>query len=142
MLVQWYENGADPKEWPQCQSTDTWARIIVVDQIGAKYCERQPAFVRIEDPFFAWGSGRDFALAAMYLGKSAGEAVEIACFFDAGCGKGIDVFEWRKGMTTKPKSKQKPTPLFTHSPTFIKDYGLSATTNKAVGRLKKGGKRG
>jgi hypothetical protein len=40
---------------------------------------RQP----IAEPFTAIGSGRDFAIAAMYLGKSAVEAVDIACLYDA-----------------------------------------------------------
>ena len=46
---------------------------------------------KVEDQFAAWGSGRDFALTAMHLGKSAREAVEIACLFENGCGNGVDV---------------------------------------------------
>ncbi len=41
--------------------------------------------------FHALGSGRDFALAAMYLGKSALEAVEVACEFDGYSGGEIVV---------------------------------------------------
>ena len=40
--------------------------------------------------FVARGSGRDFALAAMAMGASAYEAVEIAARFDASTGDGID----------------------------------------------------
>ena len=36
---------------------------------------------------------RDFALAAMHLGKSAREAVEVACALDVFCGNGIDTLE-------------------------------------------------
>ena len=39
---------------------------------------------------FAIGSGRDFALAAMHLGRSADEAVRVACEFDQCCGNGVD----------------------------------------------------
>lgn len=45
------------------------------------------------DPFWAIGSGRDFATAAMHLGKTAAEAVEIAARFDNGTGLGVDTME-------------------------------------------------
>jgi ATP-dependent protease HslVU (ClpYQ) peptidase subunit len=45
------------------------------------------------ESFHALGSGRDFALAAMYLGKNAREAVEIAMEFDLETGKGVDCLE-------------------------------------------------
>lgn len=43
--------------------------------------------------FHAAGSGRDYALTAMRLGKSAYEAVELAMEFDNGTGGEIDVEE-------------------------------------------------
>ena len=43
-------------------------------------------FFRVSRGFHAVGSGRDYALAAMYLGKSAAEAVRIAMEFDNGTG--------------------------------------------------------
>lgn len=50
--------------------------------------------VILEEPFAAIGSGRDLAVAAMHCGKSAVEAVEIACLYNSGCGNGIDVLTW------------------------------------------------
>lgn len=41
-----------------------------------------PVFLEIEAPYHAIGSGRDFAIAAMHLGKTAEEAVMIASHFD------------------------------------------------------------
>lgn len=38
--------------------------------------------VRIEQPFFAVGTGAGYAIAAMHLGKTPKEAVEIAALFD------------------------------------------------------------
>ena len=94
MLAKWYSDGADPEKWPEFpKDKDMWCRLIVADGNGARFYERMPIAVRVEDAFMAWGSGRDFALAAMYLGKSAREAVKIACVFDTGCGNGIDAFE-------------------------------------------------
>jgi len=96
MVALWYEQGADPANWPKCQQDkDDWSRLIVADQYGCKYFEGQPVSVRVEDAFMAWGSGRDFAIAAMYLGKSAQDAVAIACLFVSGCGNGVDVISLR-----------------------------------------------
>lgn len=50
-------------------------------------------FVQIEDPLMAIGSGRDFAIAAMALGKTAAEAVELASRFDIYTGVGVDSLE-------------------------------------------------
>lgn len=36
----------------------------------------------VKSPFHAIGSGRDYAIAAMHLGKTAREAVELACLYD------------------------------------------------------------
>jgi ATP-dependent protease HslVU (ClpYQ) peptidase subunit len=49
--------------------------------------------VHYEDKKTATGSGRDYALAAMHCGKTAREAVEIACLFETGCGNGVDELE-------------------------------------------------
>jgi hypothetical protein len=38
----------------------------------------------------AFGSGRDYAEAAMFLGCDAKRAVEVACQFQTDCGNGID----------------------------------------------------
>lgn len=49
-------------------------RIWTMDETTTSY--------EIFEPFYAIGSGRDFAIAAMALGKSALEAVELASRFD------------------------------------------------------------
>lgn len=90
-LAAWYEAGADPARWPSCQKDkDAWARLIVARPAGVFTYEREPVAVRIENPFFAWGSGRDFAIAAMHCGRSACEAVELASLYDTASGMGID----------------------------------------------------
>lgn len=48
---------------------------------------------RIKDPFFAIGSGMQFAIAAMSSGKTPYEAVKIASKYDAGTGKGFNKLE-------------------------------------------------
>lgn len=92
MVMRWYEEGADPAKWPSCQSHDKdWCRLFVANKLVLKVYERQPVSYEIDEPFFAHGSGRDYAMAAMACGKSAKDAVEIAGRFDNGCGMGIDV---------------------------------------------------
>lgn len=46
---------------------------------------------------YAIGTGASFALGAMYAGKSAKEAVEIASQLDTGTGLGVDVVTFDKG---------------------------------------------
>lgn len=94
LVAQWYAKGATPETWPPCQGDDkTWARLIVVSRSGASFYEQQPIAIKIEDSFMAWGCGADLARAALHCGKTAKEAVEVACLYDNGCGNGVDVFE-------------------------------------------------
>jgi hypothetical protein len=46
-----------------------------------------------EDKFYAAGCGRDSALAALHLGHSAVEAVEVTSKIEAHCGMGLDVID-------------------------------------------------
>jgi 20S proteasome alpha/beta subunit len=93
-MLQWFNNGEEEKDWPPFQSTDDWARLIIFDPLTRPYCyERQPVRQVVEDPFMAWGCGREFALGAMAMGATAREAVEVACRFNVYCGNGIDAFD-------------------------------------------------
>lgn len=88
----WFDRGAKPDDFPESQrDKEDWAGLLVIrkGQPIARY-ERTPYPVYFDDKQFAIGCGRDFALAAMYLGKTAREAVEVAIALDSGCGNGID----------------------------------------------------
>lgn len=98
MLV-WFRAGADPDKFPaRCRHEKDWTLMVVANKDGLCFYERTPYPVQVEDPFFAAGSGGDYAMAAMHLGKTAREAAEIACLFDTGCGNGIDELH-TKGQT-------------------------------------------
>jgi ATP-dependent protease HslVU (ClpYQ) peptidase subunit len=93
-LLNWFFGARDPATYPRCES-DEGAGSVKVDLDGKifMYSAANPFPERIESPYFARGSGRDYAMAAMYLGCDARRAVEVACAFDVACGNGIDTLE-------------------------------------------------
>lgn len=90
-MREWVLAGCDPASYPDIQGTDQWVAVIVVDGSGARLYEKTPYAIRYDAPCITLGSGREFARAALHLGKTAREAVEVACALDSGCGNGIDV---------------------------------------------------
>ena len=91
-VVEWIRRGRKAEDFPRKQAEDsTSCSVIVIERDGSilNY-DVTPFPIRIEDKIFAVGSGRDFALAAMFLGKTASEAVLVASAFDTGCGNGVD----------------------------------------------------
>lgn len=95
-LMAWYERGADESKFPANRNNDGYPRayLLVVQRSRVMRFECEPHPLLVEDPFYAMGSGRDYALAAMHLGYSAAEAVEVACALDTGCGNGMDALEF------------------------------------------------
>lgn len=91
--LAWVERGRHTDDYPKSQyDKDDYAVVFVIEPHTdfVFVYERSPYPLRFEDRFFAMGSGRDVALAAMHCGKTAKEAVEIACLFECSCGNGID----------------------------------------------------
>lgn len=93
-LLGWFHDGRDPDKWPKAHGESAGA--LFIDQSGKALGysgDDGPHSFAIESKFTAFGCGRDYALAAMYLGKSAAEAVQVACALDVNCGCGIDTLE-------------------------------------------------
>lgn len=67
--------------------------LMLVSQDREIYTLDKSAFIRNARVYHAIGSGRDFALAAMSLGKSAKEAIEISANFDVNTNKKIDIID-------------------------------------------------
>lgn len=86
-MLDWLENGGSR---PSCQDSDRWASALEVMPDGTCWMHNRDSRWRVEDPFVAIGSGRDFAMAVMSLGHDAEKAVEVASRFDPGTGNGID----------------------------------------------------
>lgn len=92
-MINWIDRGRKPEEYPLHQrDKDDWCPVLVIERDGTpSFYERSPFPIRIEDQFVAIGSGRDFAMAALHLGHTAVEAVDVACKLDSACGNGVDV---------------------------------------------------
>lgn len=90
-LIHWWHN-KNLEKWPACQADkDRWASLIVITPEKKIFkFEREPFSYEILDKQFAMGNGAHFALAAMKLGKSAKEAVELAIELCPMCGLGVD----------------------------------------------------
>lgn len=88
-LREWWLAGADATKWP---AAGREASLLVIQPSTGKvlFVWDGPVPVELEDDFIAIGCGSDFATAAMHCGKSAREAVEIACLYSTNCGNGID----------------------------------------------------
>lgn len=91
-MHEWVKNGrvsADlPK--PQLSSTECVSMLVIEPSGQVLHYESTAYPIQIENMFWAIGSGRDFAMAAMHLGLSAFDAVEVASVFETGTGNGID----------------------------------------------------
>lgn len=62
----------------------------------------------IEEPFMALGSGRDFALAAMLLGKNAIEAVMLAIQCDVFSGGPVEAMEPKSALWQVREAPREP----------------------------------
>ena len=94
-MVEWVKNGRVPADFPKSQADkDDWQPVLVIEADGTpSLYERTQYPIRHEQRCIAIGSGREYAMAAMHLGKTAREAVEVAIELDCGCGNGIDTLE-------------------------------------------------
>jgi ATP-dependent protease HslVU (ClpYQ) peptidase subunit len=94
-LLTWFNDGCDPDKWPDKNSGDTAGVLFISNdgEVRGYSGDDGPHYIVYENKFIAFGAGRDYALAAMHLGKSAREAVELACLLDTSCGQGIDILE-------------------------------------------------
>jgi hypothetical protein len=92
---EWFKAGAEPEKFPKIALEDK-ATFIVIGADGIRHYCRGPYPMWIEARCCAWGAGRDFAEAAMYLGRDAYKAIEVACHFQSDCGNGIDTLQLRR----------------------------------------------
>ena len=92
-LLEWFRGPRMATAYPRRMGDDGAGALFVTQGGIFMYAANSPYPEKIEDRFFARGAGRDYAMAAMYLGCDARRAVEVACVFDVGCGNGIETLE-------------------------------------------------
>ena len=89
-MFEWIGTGCELDRFPKAITPESDFMALVVTSSGLTMVFGTSPHPVFQDPgIFAIGSGRDFAMAAMYLGKSAKEAVEVASHFDITCGCGV-----------------------------------------------------
>lgn len=93
-LLEWFKGGRQG-EYPKAIDEEHGAGSTFITDAGVilAYAWHSQSPETIEDKFFARGAGRDYALAAMYLGHDARKAVEVACALEVSCGNGVDTLE-------------------------------------------------
>ena len=90
-MIRWFTNGAKEEDFPEIQKDEDNGMLMVVTPAGKiQFYEKSYLPIEYENDFAAMGSGRDWALGAMVCGKSAIEAVDIACQFDIYSGNGVN----------------------------------------------------
>ena len=87
-MREWYIAGADPEKFPK-EARENKATLIVIKRGEILQFNAGPFPMPIENFRTAWGSGRDFAIAALHLDHDARSAVSVACEFQSDCGNGI-----------------------------------------------------
>lgn len=78
---------------PDWHKDDNDPSILITNGNGS-YRATGGVFMKNQRGFWAIGSGRDFALAALYCGKTAKEAVEVAMHFDSGTGGEVEHLDY------------------------------------------------
>lgn len=88
-MREWFKAGAAPADFP-AKAREGDATLIVIRRDGIESFATGPYSMPIEEEKAAWGSGRDYAEATMYLGGSAVQGVQVASHFQTDCGNGFD----------------------------------------------------
>lgn len=79
-------------EWPSAKDDERATMVIVrPDGSVAQYTHHRRGSVPITQPWYTWGSGREFAAGAIAMGADARRAVEVACELCHYCGMGVQV---------------------------------------------------
>lgn len=82
LFVDWYGTGKDAPASLLALDSDQDFDVLILDRGKVLVANHLCRSIEVIDPFCAIGSGRKAALAAMHCGRSAREAVRIACLLD------------------------------------------------------------
>ncbi len=103
-VLQWLLAGR-PQDAPEPQKG--YAGFLILTKDGIFTCDETCFVEPVKRSFHAVGTGAGPAIAAMMCGKSAAEAVQIACDVDSNSGGPVRVYKLTDLPATKPKTKRK-----------------------------------
>lgn len=100
-FIEWFKSSVSKSkvklEYPFDQDSDVDFQILCINMKTKelRYYDDTGLGtpVIISQDYFAIGSGCEFALTALFLGKTAKEAVEITSALCPDCGEGLDLIE-------------------------------------------------
>lgn len=98
-IARWLDAGGREEDKPDLskdQDNERTDFILAKPDGSAYWLTRFLRQVRINEPYAAVGSGKQYALAAFAMGARPKRAIEIARQFDPQTGKGIDVIRVKK----------------------------------------------
>lgn len=93
-FVAWLDGGAIGERPKIFDDMEHGPEAIQVMANGTAWLHSPFGRIRIEQRFAAVGSGAPYAMAALYMGRSAEEAVAIAIALDPESGGGVDTMSW------------------------------------------------
>lgn len=95
-MLQWYLCGQDANKFPDLKKDGRNGTLLIIHQDGniEKYSQYSPYPIKLPPQKISIGSGSDIAMTAMYLGRSAVSAIEIASELDPHTGNGTDVLKF------------------------------------------------
>ncbi|RJP48709.1 MAG: hypothetical protein C4586_08300 [Anaerolineaceae bacterium] len=88
-FFDWIQEGRPNDKKPSMEKDQGFVGIIIENEEIYRY-EMGLFPIKINKPFWAIGSGSDYALAAMEMGATAEQAIEIASRLDLYTGLGVD----------------------------------------------------
>jgi hypothetical protein len=87
-MRQWFIDGRQKSEWKWSEDGTTLVAISPEGEIFS--FTKDPTPWRLTSEIEAWGSGTDFAMAAMHLGFDAKKAAQVAIELSDTCGGEVE----------------------------------------------------
>ena len=91
-LVEWFKQGEKEDKFPeQIDDEDNYCAMVVFKDGQTPYVYPGTIFKEpILDAYYAWGSGCDIAIGALYMGADSVTAVKAACRWSASCSEPVE----------------------------------------------------
>lgn len=122
-MIKWYESGCAEENYPSTQDDDKFNFIVFLPT----HCEVYLANCLYPDTYnypCAFGSGADFAIAAVSMGANSIRAVEVACEHDTQSGLPVRSFPLKKPSVVRSTKDAKQT-----------GQGNDVSNNEAEGKV-------